>query len=953
MDNAALQNGDAQHLPTATDLLSSDQPTSKLNSSATLKTTPMEEAADVADSKSPAPLPSQSLNHVDSATLSTTENANQNSVASEAQNDLLNSDPALGAQPTADTSSPNPEATYDDQATKEDPQNITTVAGSNPMAEIGTSNDAESVERSQNVVSTATTDELPAPQYLGLTLDTLISKPADAPIPSLPTPPPASESANEMLFREKPQEPAPTPIAPSAADDYAANHQITGTTDSGAPPIDEPSFDQAMLDASTPATAIPTSQLHVDHSMSDAAVAPPPPPQLPAPLNQPQIDHSMVDAPPSSGKASRERDDDEEHAPAAKRLKAEDESAEPEFKVPNPPAMSPSGGQSAAGTSSVSEDSVTLPRLNHMKKVIANLKKSAISAPFREPVNPAALNIPTYFDVVKQPMDLGTLDRKLKSSSYERLGDFVTEFNLIVDNAITFNGLEHAVTQSALKMRQSFENQMKALPPASFTVPIKEEKKAIKVKENPVRSTQRRVSTTSQPTPLSATGRSPVTPGSAQTFALGPEGVPLIRRDSSVTDGRPKRAIHPPKRRDQEFGPGRPRKKKFEWQLKFCKDVLNELKKPKYSALTQYFDAPVDAVALNIPTYHKIIKKPMDLDTVEKKLDTNQYEKAKDFEEDVRLIFKNCYLFNQPGDLVYSSGQQLEKVFDEKWATKEEWLNAHEPVSEPPSPGEEAGEEEPSEEEEEEDSADERSNEIALLKEQIAQMTQTIGNLQSGGPKKKKKPTPPAPTTAKKGGDKSKKKDSKSSKTGGGPTAPQPASKSKKKSNTAPSRSKPEKEHFVTLNQKHYISTGISSMPGARMSEALKIIQANVPSLKNTSETEIELDIDELPNSVLLKLLNFVKKYGEQAALEPEPARHPQPSPSVPVGYAASATGAGTKPKKNKPMSKHEQERQIQELKGKLGAYNGGQMSSDPGVYFLYYCTILQLSIGFSRGSVR
>ena len=42
--------------------------------------------------------------------------------------------------------------------------------------------------------------------------------------------------------------------------------------------------------------------------------------------------------------------------------------------------------------------------------------------------------------------------------------------------------------------------------------------------------------------------------------------------------------------------------------------------KPKYSAVTYPFIAPVDPVALNIPSYLKIIKKPMDFGTIEKNL---------------------------------------------------------------------------------------------------------------------------------------------------------------------------------------------------------------------------------------------------------------------------------------------------------------------------------------------
>jgi bromodomain-containing factor 1 len=94
------------------------------------------------------------------------------------------------------------------------------------------------------------------------------------------------------------------------------------------------------------------------------------------------------------------------------------------------------------------------------------------------------------------------------------------------------------------------------------------------------------------------------------------------------------------------------------------------------------------------------------------------------------------------------------------------------------------------------------------------------------------------------------------------------------------------------------------------MSEALKIIQNSVPSLANTDQNEIELDIEEVPNHALLKLLNFVKKYAG-------------PPPDEPKAEATENYSSATKSKKSKPMSKHDQEAQIEELKGKLGAYVG------------------------------
>ena len=80
-------------------------------------------------------------------------------------------------------------------------------------------------------------------------------------------------------------------------------------------------------------------------------------------------------------------------------------------------------------------------------------------------------------------------------------------------------------------------------------------------------------------------------------------------------------------------------------------------------------------------------------------------------------------------------------------------------------------------------------------------------------------------------------------------------------------------------------------------------------------DDEIELDIDELPNDVLYKLLQFVRKY---APLPEDPT--PEPARA-----AASAPAGGSRPKKNKPMSKTEQESRIQEIRGKLHGLKSGQ----------------------------
>jgi bromodomain-containing factor 1 len=96
-------------------------------------------------------------------------------------------------------------------------------------------------------------------------------------------------------------------------------------------------------------------------------------------------------------------------------------------------------------------------------------------------------------------------------------------------------------------------------------------------------------------------------------------------------------------------------------QSQWCSNTLKALKKNKSSGP---FLEPVDPVKFNIPTYPDIVKKPMDLSTVQAKLGTHQYNTVDEFVSDVRLIFSNCYLFNGQDAPVSLMAAELEKAFD-------------------------------------------------------------------------------------------------------------------------------------------------------------------------------------------------------------------------------------------------------------------------------------------------
>ncbi|KAG1719558.1 uncharacterized protein EDB91DRAFT_1180441 [Suillus paluster] len=72
-----------------------------------------------------------------------------------------------------------------------------------------------------------------------------------------------------------------------------------------------------------------------------------------------------------------------------------------------------------------------------LMKLITQLKKKDDYAFFISAVDPT--RVPGYADVIKHPMDLGTMSTKVAKGKYRSLEEFTTDFRLVVTNAKTFN----------------------------------------------------------------------------------------------------------------------------------------------------------------------------------------------------------------------------------------------------------------------------------------------------------------------------------------------------------------------------------------------------------------------------------------------------------------------------------------------------------------------------------
>lgn len=274
----------------------------------------------------------------------------------------------------------------------------------------------------------------------------------------------------------------------------------------------------------------------------------------------------------------------------------------------------------------------------------------------------------SYRAKIARPMDIGQMERALRSNEYETLGDFVNDVYLIYENSVTFNSVEHDVTLQAKSLMENIFVRMAEVRADEPTKPEKKESKPV-----PTRHAEPRAAAQQARRESRGAVTSPTT--ADEVVAVPASGMPIIRRDSTKNEGdRPKRAIHPPKSKELPFEAKGLKKKKSTPEFRFCEEVLKELTRSSNWQANQWFMKPVDPVRDKAPGYHKVIKNPMDLGTMQTKLNSGEYESPKDFEKDFRLIIKNCLKFNGGDGEPNASAQKLEEMFDAKWKTKDSWI---------------------------------------------------------------------------------------------------------------------------------------------------------------------------------------------------------------------------------------------------------------------------------------
>lgn len=108
-----------------------------------------------------------------------------------------------------------------------------------------------------------------------------------------------------------------------------------------------------------------------------------------------------------------------------------------------------------------------------------------------------------------------------------------------------------------------------------------------------------------------------------------------------------------------------------------CLEVLKVLQSHQHGWV---FNSPVDPVELGLPDYFEVIKKPMDLGTIRKKLENGCFHSLEDFEQNVHLTFDNAMMYNPEGSVVYNMAKEMKVKFAADYEVLMTQLNAEEDV---------------------------------------------------------------------------------------------------------------------------------------------------------------------------------------------------------------------------------------------------------------------------------
>ncbi|NXK31916.1 BRDT protein, partial [Piprites chloris] len=559
-------------------------------------------------------------------------------------------------------------------------------------------------------------------------------------------------------------------------------------------------------------------------------------------------------------------------------------------------------------------------QLQYLQRVVMKaVWRHNYSWPFHQPVDAAELNLPDYYSIIKKPMDLGTIKKRLEHNYYTKAAECIEDFKTMFLNCYMYNKPGDDIVFMAEELEKVFMQKIAQMPPEERLVSLNKRKKKGKKSEEtqqPIPGTSNEQSTNQtqaesgeQPRVTTQEQQQvPLAPlSAAQPTALMPAAVPItkakkgVKRKADTTTPTTSvvtasgessamfnarkavkarrgenehRVTNKPLKRSlphSQQSPGIIKKIQLSEKLKHCNAILKEMFSKKHAAYAWPFLKPVDVASFSTGENQGIAKCPRDLRTIKKKMDNFEYSDIQEFATDVRLMFMSCYKHNSPDHEIVAMARKLQDVFEMHFAKipDEPVASAHvpQPVREMTEAySSESSNDDSSEEKSSEDSEEEKRVHLAKLQEQLKALHQQLWVLTKACLSRPEKKKGKAKSEKRKNKEKAKiksliqkKKNLKHKK----------KSKKKLSLNTQSKKAmqqvllahKSEEEDAakpMNYDEKRQLSLDINKLPGDKLGKVVHIIQSREPALRNSNPDEIEIDFETLNASTLRELEKYV-----------------------------------------------------------------------------------------------
>nr|XP_014720713.1 bromodomain testis-specific protein isoform X1 [Equus asinus]XP_014720714.1 bromodomain testis-specific protein isoform X1 [Equus asinus]XP_014720715.1 bromodomain testis-specific protein isoform X1 [Equus asinus]XP_014720716.1 bromodomain testis-specific protein isoform X1 [Equus asinus]XP_014720717.1 bromodomain testis-specific protein isoform X1 [Equus asinus]XP_044605324.1 bromodomain testis-specific protein isoform X1 [Equus asinus]XP_044605325.1 bromodomain testis-specific protein is len=552
-------------------------------------------------------------------------------------------------------------------------------------------------------------------------------------------------------------------------------------------------------------------------------------------------------------------------------------------------------------------------QLQYLQKVVLKaLWKHGFSWPFQQPVDAVKLQLPDYYTIIKNPMDLNTIQKRLEHKYYVKASECIEDFNTMFSNCYLYNKPGDDIVLMAQALEKLFRQKLSQMPQEEQVVGGKERIKkgtqqnvavsSVKEKQSPKASekvfkqqvtpsvfpeTCVSLLNVAQGAPLNSTSQTvaQVTRGVKRKADTTTPTTSVVKASGEYSSTLTEKKLKMPPMKENVLKNVFPDSQqqckavksiKVTEQLRHCSEILKEMLAKKHLSYAWPFYNPVDVNALGLHNYYDIVKKPMDLGTIKGKMDNQEYKDAYEFAADVRLMFMNCYRYNPPDHEVVTMARMLQDVFEMHFAKIPD-----EPVESMPlcymktdttkTLSRESSSEASSEDSSSGDSEDERVQRLAKLQEQLKAVHHQLQVLSQVPFHKLKKKDEKTKREKKKekvnNRDENPRKKFKQMKLKEKSKSNQP--KKRKQQACALKSAGEDNAKPMSYDEKRQLSLDINKLPGDKLGRVVHIIQSREPSLRNSNPDEIEIDFETLKASTLRELEKYVAACLRKRPLKP------------------------------------------------------------------------------------